>query len=91
MLKEGRKKTFIIIYLMSFQSTIEYCVDIRAVKMFDVKNALKSSVKVFNYDDKSTFEIKVFSTHTKTYAKPILSTGVACILVSVLKSLIEIE
>ena len=46
-------RTRVQIYYNDFEPEIEYCVDIKAKKLFDVKNIQNAGVMVYDYNDKS--------------------------------------
>ncbi|CAG9810246.1 unnamed protein product [Chironomus riparius] len=65
LVKEGRKKSYVIIHFMNFQGSQKYCIDIKVVKMFDVKSPQKSSVKVFSFDNKKKFGLEFYEIPVK--------------------------
>ncbi|XP_070504783.1 thioester-containing protein 1 allele R1-like [Chironomus tepperi] len=63
--KEGRKKSYVIVHFLSFLESQNYCINIRAVKMFDVINPQKSSVKVFSFAEKKNFGLEFYEAPNK--------------------------
>ncbi|XP_070504939.1 murinoglobulin-1-like [Chironomus tepperi] len=48
------------IYLSNFESGRKYCADIKAVKMFDVRNLQNAAVMIYDYDDKENVAVDFY-------------------------------
>ncbi|XP_070504782.1 uncharacterized protein [Chironomus tepperi] len=58
--EERKSKTIAIIYYNDFKDRKTYCVDVKAMKVHDVKNALDAGVKVYDFDDKKNVAIEFY-------------------------------
>ncbi|XP_070504802.1 CD109 antigen-like [Chironomus tepperi] len=60
LIEEKKAKTLIIIHYNNFMSSQQYCVDIKAMKLFDVEDSQSASIKVYDFMDKSNIAVEFY-------------------------------